>query len=89
MSFYFLLEGLFLTMSITDNWHAPGGYWTHYGQVITSNAITSNGVTSNGITSNGLTKMGILQIFPLVLKAYFHWLDKQSCESGNSSNWTD
>ena len=65
------------------------GYWTHYQQVITSNALLVMGVTSNGITSNGLNKMGILQIFPLVLKAYFHWLDKQICESDNSSNWTD
>ena len=65
------------------------GYWTHYQQVITSNELLVMGVTSNGITSNGLNKMGILQIFPLVLKAYFHWLDKQICESDNSSNWTD
>ena len=46
--------------------------------------ITDKAILVTSIT--GLTKMGILQIFPLVLKAYFHWLDKQSCESGNSSN---
>ena len=36
----------------------------YYGQVITS------------YDYYGLTKMGIIQIFPLVLKAYLNWLDK-------------